>query len=251
MAAGVDALDPCGDRDARARGDNLAAAHDDGAALDRGAAVADDEPRVGDRSKSLTGRRLGSVASNISAPSIQTALDVDAAGILVPHVDSAQDAATVVSRARFRGGVRGLSISARFADYGAMPRAQAVARGDATRIVVQIESEAALNSVEAIAAVPGVDALFIGRADLAMSMGIEDPRDARILEASRHIVAATLRAGKVASMNAASTAEAAGYAGWGVSCFVIGSDQSLMRSAAQAAADPEGKGLRAALVRPG
>ena len=48
-AAGVDALDPCGDRDARAGGDNLAAAHDDGAALDRGAAVADDEPRVGDR----------------------------------------------------------------------------------------------------------------------------------------------------------------------------------------------------------
>jgi 2-keto-3-deoxy-L-rhamnonate aldolase RhmA len=188
--------------------------------------------------------------ADFSAPSIQTALDVDAAGILVPHVDSAQDAATVVSRARFRGGVRGLSISARFADYGAMPRAQAVARGDATRIVVQIESEAALNAVEAIAAVPGVDALFIGRADLAMSMGIEDPRDARILEASRHIVAATLRAGKVASMNAASTAEAAGYAGWGVSCFVIGSDQSLMRSAAQAAADPEGKGLRAALVRP-
>ena len=104
MAAGVNALDPCGDRNARAGGDDLAAAHDDGAALDRGAAVADDEPRVGDRnilcrdrgrdqrgggkqkrahhftspspgcpsSKSLTGRRLGSVASNISAPSIQT-----------------------------------------------------------------------------------------------------------------------------------------------------------------------------------
>ena len=187
---------------------------------------------------------------DFSSTWIQSALDVDAAGILVPHVDSADDARTVVSRARFRGGSRGFSASARFGGYATSTRDAAITRGDSSIILAQIESEEALNAVEAILAVPGILGVFIGRADLGMSMGIEDPRDARILEASRHIVAATLKAGKVASMNAATVQEAATYAAWGVSCFVIGSDQSLLRGAAQGVADPDGKSLRAALAKP-
>ena len=187
---------------------------------------------------------------DFSPMSIQTALDLDAAGILVPHVDSASDARTVVARARFRDGERGLSVAARFGGYGTLPRDEAIARGDATLVLCQIESERAVQAAAAIAAVPGVCALFIGRADLGMSMGLDDPSHPRVLEAARHSVDMALRAGKVAAMNASTLQEAARYAAWGVSCFIIGSDQSLLRSAAQEAADAGGERLRAALVVP-
>ena len=202
----------------------------------------------------LAGRAAGLAllvrVPDFSPVSIQTALDLDAAGILVPHVDSEDDARTVVARARFRSGERGLSVAARFGGYGSLPRNEAIARGDATLVLCQIESERAVQAAAAIAAVPGVHALFIGRADLGMSMGLDDPLHPRVLEAARHSVDMALRAGKVAAMNATTLQEAAQYAAWGASCFVIGSDQSLLRAAAQEAADASGERLRAALVVP-
>lgn len=185
---------------------------------------------------------------DFSATWIQTVLDIDAAGILVPHVDTEEDARTVVQRARFRGGSRGFSISARFGAYGTRERGEAIARGDASVVMCQIESAQAVDNALRIAQTDGVHALFVGRADLGMSMGIENPRDARVLDAARHAIDAALAAGKVASMNAATLEEAAGYAAWGVSCFVMGTDQALLRSAAHAIADPDGKRLRQALV---
>src|SRR5882724_1687413 len=124
----------------------------------------------------LAGRAAGLAllvrVPDFSPVSIQTALDLDAAGILVPHVDSESDARTAVARARFRAGERGLSVAARFGGYGSLPRNEAIARGDATLVLCQIESERAVQAADAIAAVPGVHALFIGRADLGMSMGL-------------------------------------------------------------------------------
>jgi hypothetical protein len=81
-------------------------------------------------------------------------------------------------------------------------------------------------------------------------ISFDDPSHPRVLEAARHSVDMALRAGKVAAMNATTLQEAAKYAAWGVSCFVIGTDQSLLRSAAQEAADAGGERLRAALVVP-
>jgi len=186
---------------------------------------------------------------DFTATWIQTVLDIDAAGILVPHVDTADDARTIVQRSRFRGGTRGFSISARFGAYGTRERGESIARGDASIVICQIESAQAVDNALAIAQTEGVDALFVGRADLGMSMGIENPRDARVLDAARSAIDAALAAGKVASMNAATLEEAAGYAAWGVSCFVMSTDQALLRSAAHTIADPEGKRLRQSLVR--
>ena len=187
---------------------------------------------------------------DFSATWIQTVLDMDAAGILVPHVDTPEDARLVVERARFVGGTRGFSISARFGAYGTRGRQESIERGDASVIMCQIESALAVEHAEAIARTEGVDALFIGRADLAMSMGLGDPRHERVLEATQKVVRACEMAGKVAAMNAGSLAEAAEYAAWGVSAFIIGTDQSLLRAAAQAAADPEARLLRPALRQP-
>ncbi len=168
------------------------------------------------------------------AADIQAALDMGAAGVMVPNVDSAQQARLVVSRAKFKGGRRGFSISPRHASYGTGSRAEVLARGDATHVVCQIESVSALADLDAIAAVPGVDALFIGRADLALSMGLEDPRAPEVAAAVVGIVAAARKAGKVCGMHVADGEEARRFASQGISWFVISSDQGLLQKAAQA-----------------
>ncbi len=65
---------------------------------------------------------------DFSPASIQTALDLDAADILVPRVGSSKHARLVVSRARFRNSVRGLSVAARFWGYGTLPETGHIAR---------------------------------------------------------------------------------------------------------------------------
>lgn len=102
---------------------------------------------------------------------IQQALDMGAAGVMVPHVDSAAIALEVVRAARY-GGTRGYSASPRAGGYGQRGMAEHLRLSDAhTAVLVQIESGEAVAQVREIAAVPGVDCLFIGPADLAVSIG--------------------------------------------------------------------------------
>lgn len=163
---------------------------------------------------------------------VQCALDLGAAGIVVPHVDCAADAIDAVRAARFVGGRRGLSLSPRFANYGTMGQRDAVARGDQCAIVCQIESAAAVREVEAIAAVRGVSALLIGRLDLALSLGVEGPAHPAVLAAVRRIVAAA-RAVKLPIVVAiGSHLEMADMHREGAHAFIIGSDQSLLKEAA-------------------
>lgn len=173
-----------------------------------------------------------------NAATILSVLDMGAAGLLVPHVDSADDARTVVSHAKFRGGQRGFSGSPRFAGYGTLGMKQALTAGDQALVICQIESPQAVASAAAIAAVPGVDGLFIGRADLALAMGLEDSKHADVSAAAERSIAAALAAGKLAGVFTASVAERDAYASTGVNWFVFGSDQSLLRQAADAVAHP-------------
>jgi len=164
---------------------------------------------------------------------ILSVLDVGAAGLLVPHVDTAAQAKDVVARARYRGGVRGFSSSPRFAGYGTFGMKAALEAGERTAILCQIESREGLEQCAAIAAVPGVDALFVGRADLALALGFDDIRAPAVTEATLAILRAARAAGKIASMFVPNTTERDQFAAEGATCFVIGSDQSLLRQAAQ------------------
>ncbi len=74
---------------------------------------------------------------------------------------------------------------------------EALRIGDEAQVICQIESEDAVKDAEAIAAVPGVAGLFVGRADLALSMGLDSPREPRVLEATRHVLAVAKKAGKL------------------------------------------------------
>lgn len=166
---------------------------------------------------------------------ILSVLDLGAAGIVVPHVNDAEQARQIVSRAKYLGGERGFSSSPRAAGYGTDSYANAQARGDQTRIICQIESVAGLQNCQAIAETPGVDALFIGRADLALSLGESNSRHPKVLDATDRIIAATLAAGKQAAMFVGNLAERDEFRAKGVTWFVFGSDQSFLRQGAQQA----------------
>ncbi|WP_259276329.1 aldolase/citrate lyase family protein, partial [Raoultella terrigena] len=119
------------------------------------------------------------------AAAVQQALDLGAAGVMVPHVDDARIAAEVVRAARYgQGGARGFSNSSRAGGYGARGMAEHLRASDAhTTVIVQIESAQAVAEASAIAAVPGVDCLFVGPADLAVSLGAQGLDDPRVADA--------------------------------------------------------------------
>ncbi len=107
---------------------------------------------------------------NHDAADIKRILDVGARTIVVPMVDTAEQAAAIVAAARYPpAGIRGVS-SARAARWGRVPGYHAAAN-EQICVIAQIESAAGLANLEAICGVDGIDAVFIGPMDLASSLG--------------------------------------------------------------------------------
>lgn len=164
----------------------------------------------------------------LEAGFINTCLDLGAQGIMVPHVRGPEDAARAVAAARYAGG-RGFSPSSRSARYGQLGARRHRAETDRrTTIWAQIEDAEALDQLDSIAAVDGIDCLFVGRADLALSLGIEDHADPKLAAAVAQIGAAARRAGCSAGIFINDLAEVPGRLSEGYTCFVCGSDQSLL-----------------------
>lgn len=186
--------------------------------------------------------RAGGVPSLVRVQSdsphpIRNALDSGATGILVPHVTSAEQAERIVKSAHFGEGGRGYAGSSRAADYTMKNMRDHMADSrEQTTIVVQIEDLAALDRVADIAAVEGVDALFVGRADLAVAMGkpVSDPA---VVDAVRTICGDATGAGTAVGMFTPDLDELAGWRDAGASLFLLGSDQSFVLAGANALAD--------------
>ena len=100
-------------------------------------------------------------------------LEAGAGGVMAAQVRSAKEASEIVSWARFHPlGTRGVNRCGVDGRYGTMPMAEYMERANAeTLVAIQIERADAVEDVEKIAAVPGVDVLFIGPADLTQSFG--------------------------------------------------------------------------------
>lgn len=100
---------------------------------------------------------------------IGKALDMGASGIMAPHVDTAERAQAIVDQARFAPyGNRGFCP---ITTYDSLQE-PLEALGAATFVAVQIEGKSALENVSEIAEVPGLDCVFVGPYDLALSMGV-------------------------------------------------------------------------------
>ncbi len=175
------------------------------------------------------------------ASTVLNALDIGAAGLVVPHVDTLGQARAIVDAARFSLGSRGYSSSPRFASYGSIGRAATLALGDEALLLCQIESASGVEEAAAIAALDGIDGLFIGRADLSLSLGEADVTAPRVITATRRIIEAGLAVGKHVGMFVGSAEEAESYAREGVDWFVVGSDQSMLRRSARAVANSAGR----------
>jgi staphyloferrin B biosynthesis citrate synthase len=170
------------------------------------------------------------------AANILSALDDGAVGVLVPHVATAAKAREVVMAARYRGGRRGFSNSPRAGRYGGIGLSPHLAQADAqTTVIAMIEDPEALDEIDAIAGVEGIDAFFLGRGDLTVALGAETMDAPEVRNAAERICAAARKA----SMPLCAMVGGATESGWlselGVTAFIVASDQAFMRRAASAA----------------
>ena len=120
----------------------------------------------------------GGTAALVRPPSgerlrIGRALDLGALGIVVPRLDTAEQAREAVTFLRFPpAGQRGVGLLTRGARLGTVNHAGVAALNDDILGIIQIESPVALEAAEEIASIDGVDCLFVGPADLSHSLGI-------------------------------------------------------------------------------
>lgn len=173
------------------------------------------------------------VAEAGAAPILQ-ALDGGAEGVVVPHVDGAAAAARVAAWSRFGPGGRGYAGSTRAAGFGTLPMREVLAAGrEDPLVVVQIEDPAGLAEAEAIAATPGVDALFFGAADLAVGLGFDSPGGPEIRAAFDRVAAAARGADKSLAAFTAGAEGLGELAARGVRLAFVGSDQGLLLAGAR------------------
>jgi 2-keto-3-deoxy-L-rhamnonate aldolase RhmA len=163
------------------------------------------------------------------ADALLSVLDMGAAGVFVPHVDTPGKAAAAARLARYAGGGRGFSPSTRAGAYGRRGLRSYMDAADRDVLVIaQIEDAPALKCLPAIAQTPGIDALFIGRADLAASFGC-DWDDPKLDEATAQIAQSAADAGIACGAYLADPAQAARFRGLGISFLLAGSDQGALR----------------------
>jgi 4-hydroxy-2-oxoheptanedioate aldolase len=162
-------------------------------------------------------------------------LDLGAEGIMFPRVDSAEDAARAVAGLRYTPqGVRGVATANRACAFGTSYREYMEAAESTLLGVVQIESESALASVDAIAAVDGVDVLFVGPMDLTQSLGILARFDhPRYDEALETVSAAAHRHGRSLGVLMTRPEDFDRYHALGFRFIACGSDGTLLNTGAR------------------
>lgn len=161
---------------------------------------------------------------------IKQYLDIGFRSLLIPMVDSADQAARMVAATRFPPrGIRGVaSATSRASGFGANANYLATAHEDIC-LIVQIESRAALTQIGAIAATPGVDALFIGPADLAGSLGhLGNPSHPEVQSAIQTALKEIAAAGKPSGIFAADADSARRYLDAGVAFVSLGTDVGVL-----------------------
>lgn len=169
---------------------------------------------------------------------IKRLLDAGFHNFLVPFVESADEARRAVAATRYPpAGVRGVSVSQRSNRYGSVPDYFKLVN-DNIAVTVQIESRAGVAAAASIAAVDGVDGLFIGPSDLAAAYGhLGAAGHPEVQEAMAQVFAAARSAGKPVGILAPVEADARRYLEMGATFVAVGSDLGVLRTATQSLRD--------------
>ncbi|WP_417263143.1 aldolase/citrate lyase family protein [Celeribacter sp.] len=163
---------------------------------------------------------------------IKQMLDIGAQTLLVPMIESGDQAAEVVRSMKYPPlGVRGVGAAlARASEYNGIPDYLQTAN-DEVCVLVQVESMAGVEALDAILGVEGVDGVFVGPADLAADMGYLGQPAAPEVQA---VVVDTLKrikaAGKAAGILTSDQALAQSYRELGVEFLAVGSDVGVLRA---------------------
>jgi 2-keto-3-deoxy-L-rhamnonate aldolase RhmA len=170
------------------------------------------------------------------AVTIKRVLDAGAQTLLVPFVQNAAEAARAVAATRYPPqGVRGVVGMSRASRFGTTPDYLGTAN-DSLSVIVQLETPQALEQIEAIAAVDGVDALFIGPADLSATMGLPGKlTHPAVMELMSEAARRCRATGKPAGTVGDTPEVVAQYRAAGFDFVAIASDLGLLMRAAQAA----------------
>ncbi|MCZ4312154.1 aldolase/citrate lyase family protein [Comamonadaceae bacterium G21597-S1] len=176
---------------------------------------------------------------------IARTLDIGAGGLQIPMVNTPEHAAALVQKVKYPlaagaaglSGQRGSAFSSRAAGYGAFGGPDHTRRSnDGIALVVMIETPEAVANAAAIAAVDGVDAVFIGPNDLAHAMGHENRwSDAPVQAAIEQTLRAVAAAGKCPGILALSPADEQTYAAWGARYFATVTTGIIMKAFKEAA----------------
>ena len=165
---------------------------------------------------------------------IKKALDIGAAGVVVPQVNSAEDAERIVRYCRYPPrGSRGVGI-VRAQGYGLDFKEYVAGANDSVIVMLQIEHIDAVNNIDSIVRVPGVDALMIGPYDLSGTMGklgqVNDPEVEQAIETVRKACAA---AGMKLAIFASTAEGMKPYLRKGYTLPIAGMDLMLLAAAAR------------------
>jgi 4-hydroxy-2-oxoheptanedioate aldolase len=165
------------------------------------------------------------------------ALDIGAQTLLFPYVQNPEEARRAVASTRYPPhGIRGVSVAARASRYGRTPGYLGKANTEIC-VLVQVETREAMNELEAIARVDGVDGVFIGPSDLAASLGhLGNPAHADVQAAIKEAVTRLKAFGKPAGILTGNEDEARRYIEWGYLFVAVGADVGLLAKNADALA---------------
>lgn len=167
---------------------------------------------------------------------VLSVLDCGADGVLVPHVKDAATARAIVAAGRYRGGKRGFAPTTRAGGFGSAAQSEHMAAEDArVTIIAMIEDPEAIDNIDDIVAVQGLDGVFIGRGDLGAAYADQADPAAMVRSATEAVHAAAARAGRTVATLPGTPEDAALLAQAGSTTFIISSDQGFLRSAAQQA----------------
>jgi 2-keto-3-deoxy-L-rhamnonate aldolase RhmA len=166
---------------------------------------------------------------------IKRALDLGAHGIIVPQVNTAEQAADVVRWSRYAPqGARGVGL-ARAHGYGQSFREYLNRANDEIAVIVQAEHARAVDNIEAIARVPGVDAVLLGPYDLSASLGLMGQIDhPNVVAAIRRVTDACRAAGMPLGYFGVTAAAVLPYAAPGYTLLVAGVDTLYLGNGAKA-----------------
>src|SRR5215831_2579019 len=156
---------------------------------------------------------------------IKRCLDLGAQTLLVPYVQNADEAKRAVEAVRYpTAGIRGVAVASRASRYGRVTDYLKKADEEIC-LLVQVETRSAMQHLEAIAMVEGVDGVFIGPSDLSASLGhIGNPAHPDVQKALQDAVTRLKAVGKPAGILTGNEDEIRRYIGWGYTFVAVGSD---------------------------